>query len=225
MLTYRTFIAIEVPAEIRRQIRAHIDELRATFPGARASWSRADNLHLTLKFLGDVAVSRIDGLSQACAQAARKVDRFELLMAGSGTFPPHGKPKVLWLGVGYAGFGYAGVPPASTQSRTPPSAMRAGAETIPATTENPLLSLHAAIEDSCAAAGFAREARPYHPHLTIARLREAKESRELADYHRQQNLLDLAFTVSEIVLFKSELSSKGSKHTDLSHCSLGSPDL
>jgi 2'-5' RNA ligase len=219
MESYRTFIAIELPAEVRGQIKVYIDQLRAQFPAARASWSREDNLHLTLKFLGDVEVSRIDGLAQACAQAARQVDRFELLMAGGGTFPPHGKPKVLWLGVGYAGVGYAGVPPAaSSRSRTSPSA-------ISAEHENPLLSLHTHIEDSCAAAGFAREARSFHPHLTIARIREAKDSRELADYHRQKDLPPQTFTVSEVVLFRSELSSKGSKHTALSHCSLGSPDL
>src|SRR5215471_13615804 len=109
MQTYRIFIAIEVPAEIRRQIAAYVDQLRGLFSDVRASWSREDNLHLTLKFLGDVELLRIDSLSQACADAARKLGPFELAISGGGTFPPHGKPKVLWLGVGYAG-----VPPAST---------------------------------------------------------------------------------------------------------------
>jgi 2'-5' RNA ligase len=210
MQTYRTFIAIEVPEEIRREIRAYIDQLRAAFPDVRASWSREDNLHLTLKFLGDVEVSRIDSLSQACANAARDIDRFELAISSCGTFPPHGKPKVLWLGIGYAG-----VPPAASPEA--PFTTRAKIERIPEATENPLVSLHAAIESTCAAVRFAREARPYHPHLTIARLREAKDSRALAERHRQSAFVSKAFVVSEIVLFRSELSSKGSKHTPLSH--------
>jgi len=204
MQTYRIFIAIEVPAEIRRQIAAYVDQLRGLFSDVRASWSREDNLHLTLKFLGDVEVSRIDSLSQACADAARKVDPFELLINGCGTFPSHGKPKVLWIRVGYAG-----VPPASA-SHAPAS-----------DTPEPLLSLHAAIENKCAAAGFAREARPYHPHLTIARIREAKDSRALADHHKQSGFPAQTFTVSDVVVFRSELSSNGSKHTALSHHRLG----
>jgi RNA 2',3'-cyclic 3'-phosphodiesterase len=213
MQTYRTFIAIEVPGEIRRQIRAYIDQLRAAFSDVRASWSREDNLHLTLKFLGDVEVSRIDSLSQACTHAARDVQRFELALTDCGTFPPHGKPKVLWLGIGYAGVS----PAASPEARASPSTTSAKIERIPEATENPLVSLHAAIERTCASAGFAREARPYHPHLTIARLREAKDSRALAERHRQSELAAKPFVVSEVVLFSSELSSHGSKHTPLSH--------
>jgi RNA 2',3'-cyclic 3'-phosphodiesterase len=200
MENYRTFIAIELPADIRRQLKAYVDQLRAAFPGVRASWSREDNLHLTLKFLGDVPVSRIDALSQACAQAAVKIDPFDLAISDCGTFPPHGKPKVLWIGVRYAG-----VAPAS--SSHPPIS----------DAQDPLHSLHTAIENGCAAAGFARESRPYHPHLTIARIREAKDARALAEYHQQCGFPTQTFAVSEVVVFRSELSSQGSQHTYLSH--------
>src|SRR5437588_2884593 len=99
MSTYRTFIAIEIPADIRRRIKEHIDQLRAAFPDVRASWTREDNLHLTLKFLGDVAVARIPALSDAVAAAAHEINPFDLIVSGCGAFPPHGRPKVLWLGV------------------------------------------------------------------------------------------------------------------------------
>ena len=184
-MTYRTFIAIELPPPIRRLLKDHIDKLRAQFPDVRASWSREDNLHLTLKFLGDVAVSRISDLSAACEEAAAGTNSFVLQIGGCGTFPPRGKPKVLWIGV-------------STNDA------------------HPLMLFHAAVEAACAARGFTREARTYHPHLTIARLREAKDSRALAERHRECDLTAQSFQVSEIVLFRSELSSKGSKHTPLS---------
>jgi 2'-5' RNA ligase len=199
MENYRTFIAIELPADIRLQIKTYVDQLRSAFPGVRASWSREDNLHLTLKFLGDVPVSRIDDLSQACAEAAGKVDPFELAISGCGTFPPHGKPKVLWIGVRYAGV------PSASGSLAPTS-----------DTRDPLVSLHLTIESGCAAAGFARESRPYHPHLTIARIREARDSRALAEHHQQCSFAAQMFRVAEIVILRSELSSKGSKHTPLS---------
>ena len=186
--TYRIFIAIELPAAVRQGIKQHIDRLRRTFPEVRASWSREDNLHLTLKFLGDVLISQTPALSEACAKAARQSVPFELVVEGGGMFPPRGRPKVLWVGVS------------------------SGLEA----TQQPLLKLRESVEDACAAAGFAPEPRPYHPHLTIARLRESKDARALAEQHRQIGFLPEAYMVSEIVLFRSELSSKGSKHTPLS---------
>src|ERR1044071_3565408 len=143
--TYRTFIAIELPLDIRRRIKDHIDQIRSAFPQLRASWSREDNLHLTLKFLGEIPVTRINALSAACSEAIKQIEPFDLIIKGCGSFPPHGKPKVLWIGI---------------------EEVDVGAETTH------LRRLHAAIEDSCAAQGFEREARRYHPHLTIARMRE-----------------------------------------------------
>jgi 2'-5' RNA ligase len=205
MSTYRTFIAIELPAGVRQDIKQHIDRLRQAFPEVRASWSREDNLHLTLKFLGDVPVSRISTLSEACANAARQSASFELVVKGCGMFPPHGRPKVLWVGI---------------QGRGPDSA--SSQVLLSGNSQSPLMLLHTSIEDACAAAGFAPEARPYHPHLTIARLRESKDARALAEQHEQIGFPEHAFTVSEIILFRSELSSQGSKHTALSLHQLGS---
>src|SRR2546421_9354722 len=120
--SYRTFIAIEIPAEIRRRIKEHIDQLRAAFPDVRASWTREDNLHLTLKFLGEVPVARIPALSDAVTEAAHEINPFDLIVSGCGTFPPRGRPKVLWIGVHTesAGIlpafspGSAGIQPASS---------------------------------------------------------------------------------------------------------------
>jgi 2'-5' RNA ligase len=198
MSTYRTFIAIEIPLDVRRRIKEHIDQLRAIFPDVRASWTREDNLHLTLKFLGNVPVAHIPALSNAVAEATHETKPFDLSISGCGTFPPHGRPKVLWIGC-------ADVPSASSHS----------------TSHLALSSLHAALEDRCAVAGFEREPRSYHPHLTIARLRESKGSRALAEHHKQHGLPAQTFTVSELVVFRSELSSKGSKHTALARHELG----
>ena len=193
MQTYRTFVAIELPLGIRRRIIEHSDQLRAALPQVRASWSREPSLHLTIKFLGDVPVTRIPALSDACREATRQVEPFDLLVKGCGAFPPHGKPKVLWIGIEDA---------IADHSR--------------------LQQLHGAIENSCAAHGFDREARRYHPHLTIARIREARDTRALAERHQQTMFASQRFPVSEFVVFRSELSSQGSKHTPLSRHELGS---
>ncbi len=95
----RTFIAIELPHELRGRVAAHIAQLRQALPHVAASWNREENLHLTLKFLGDVPFEKIEELSNAVAVAASQIKTFQLTVAGGGTFPPRGKPNVLWIGI------------------------------------------------------------------------------------------------------------------------------
>ena len=78
-----------------------------------------------------------------------------------------------------------------------------------------LAELQQHIEDECARKGFAREQKSYHPHLTIARLRRPEGARRLADLHNSMEFETPAFTVSEIVLMKSELGPHGSHYTPL----------
>ena len=97
--SWRLFIAIELPARIRDTIGEHITRLREACPDVRASWTREENLHLTLKFFGEVAANRVDTLSQALMRAAAHTTEFDLVIEGCGVFPPHGKPNVLWIGI------------------------------------------------------------------------------------------------------------------------------
>lgn len=100
MDTCRTFIAIELPEDLRARIVQHIARLRGQLPAVRASWSREENLHLTLKFLGNVPVANVPKVSDAVERATKAISAFELTLAGCGTFPPHGPPSVLWIGAG-----------------------------------------------------------------------------------------------------------------------------
>jgi 2'-5' RNA ligase len=188
---YRTFIAIEIPGDLRTRITQHIARLRSEYPDVRASWTRTENLHLTLKFLGNVSLDRIGGITTATEAAARSATEFKVSIGGVGIFPPAGRPNVLWIGI------------ADASGR--------------------LSDLYDALEDHCAETGFPREARAYHPHLTIARLRNKGGSRALAESHRQIGFPSQTFTVSELVVFRSELLSEGSKHTALSRHQLSRP--
>jgi 2'-5' RNA ligase len=69
--TYRIFIAIELPRELRGRISQHINALRQDLPEVRASWPREENLHLTVKFLGDVPLADIPKLSTAIESVTR----------------------------------------------------------------------------------------------------------------------------------------------------------
>ncbi len=181
---WRIFIAIELPSVVRQKLKAHIDGLRSTLPQVRASWSREDNLHLTLKFLGDIPVAKVEALAQAAQRAASKVEPFEIVVGGCGAFPPKGQPRVLWIGI------------EGTSGR--------------------LTELHQALEDECANAGFPHEERPFHPHLTIARIRTPPDSRHLAAVHKETRFEPETVFASELAVIRSELRSGGSRHTVVS---------
>ncbi|MBC7931587.1 MAG: RNA 2',3'-cyclic phosphodiesterase [Rubrivivax sp.] len=96
---WRVFCAIDLPEEVKSRVAAHVARLREAFPRVRASWERPEKLHLTVKFVGDVEIARVEQLSRSAGRAAASVEPFELTIAETGAFPPHGAPRVLWLGV------------------------------------------------------------------------------------------------------------------------------
>ena len=77
-------------------------------------------------------------------------------------------------------------------------------------------ALQKKFEDECAAEGFENENRAYRPHLTIARLRRPEGARHLADAHLNMQFEPIEIDLKEIVVFRSELSPKGSKYTVIS---------
>ena len=95
----RVFCAVELPEEIRAAVVAHAARLRREFPDARASWARPEGLHITLKFIGEVEAARVESLSNAAGAAVEGLKPFRLSIEESGTFPPRGAARVLWLGV------------------------------------------------------------------------------------------------------------------------------
>lgn len=93
----RTFIAIEIPAEIKKEMAKVQDELKRS--GADAGWTRPEGIHLTLKFLGEVPETKIEEIKNALVRAAEATSRFRLKIAGAGAFPNPKNPRVVWLGV------------------------------------------------------------------------------------------------------------------------------
>jgi len=93
------FVAIELPEKTREKLSAHARGLRESVPAAQASWSRPENIHLTLKFVGEITKDRAAKLSEATARAAEHSDPFRIEIAGTGAFPNRGVPRVLWIGL------------------------------------------------------------------------------------------------------------------------------
>jgi RNA 2',3'-cyclic 3'-phosphodiesterase len=84
--------------------------------------------------------------------------------------------------------------------------------------------LQARLEDESSKAGFQKEARPFNPHLTLARLRKPTHARTLAAVHQELKFEPAEIAVSELLVIRSELSSEGSKYTVVSRHSLGLSD-
>ncbi|MDE2335267.1 MAG: RNA 2',3'-cyclic phosphodiesterase [Rhodospirillales bacterium] len=87
----RLFVALELPWELRERLAA----LGGGVPGAR--WVPAENLHLTLRFIGEVPPFRAEEVDHALA--ALRARRFTLTIAGIGTFAKAGRETMLWAGV------------------------------------------------------------------------------------------------------------------------------
>ena len=95
MSASRLFVAFELPSSVREDLGRVADRLQRT--GARVSWTRPDSMHVTLKFLGDVAVAAIPDLEAALGSL--RFEPFDLRVEGLGYFPPRGRPRVLWAGI------------------------------------------------------------------------------------------------------------------------------
>jgi 2'-5' RNA ligase len=94
----RLFIAIPIPSEIRNKISKQI-LTNPTFLRSRIRWVSENNLHITLKFLGEIPVSKIPFLKEAIRATSDKTDPFEISLSNSGVFPNRQTPRVIWIGI------------------------------------------------------------------------------------------------------------------------------
>ena len=97
--SWRVFCAIGLEVSVRASLMRQIKRLRESVPHAQASWSRKENIHLTLKFLGEIQTSRLGKLSNGTARAVADFPPFQITLEETGVFPKHGTPRVLWIGV------------------------------------------------------------------------------------------------------------------------------
>lgn len=182
--SWRVFCAIDLSVGVRASLVRQINRLREAVPGAQASWSREENIHLTLKFLGEIQTSRLNNLSNAAARAVADFSRFQITLEETGVFSKHGSPQVLWIGI-------------KDES-------------------GKLAEFHERLEKACAREGFAREERPFHPHLTIARLRKPQGARTLAAAHKEMRFEPAVVAVAELLVIRSQTSGAGSRFTVIS---------
>ena len=99
MGSLRVFIAIEFPQSLQDSIERQTARLRQTLGDQIIRWVQPQNLHLTLKFIGEISTSHLEFLKQLVAQEGASHRAFELQVGGLGSFPNAQKPSILWAGL------------------------------------------------------------------------------------------------------------------------------
>jgi 2'-5' RNA ligase len=95
MPSIRSFIAIELPTDIRDCLELIINRLKPSAGDVR--WVKADAIHLTLKFLGEVEEGRIPDIAACIEHCVQGIPPFTLALRGLGAFPGDNSPQVIWI--------------------------------------------------------------------------------------------------------------------------------
>ena len=194
MRTMRTFIAVNIPVDIKQNLQEEIDRLRALIRGENVRWVRPEGIHLTLKFLGEISDSSLGEIHQALEREIDKHPTCTLCVGGFGCFPNRRSPRVLWIGI--------------TEDK------------------GTLAQVQSSIHEKLVPLGFEKEERPFHPHLTLGRVRRNVSKSDLNQLQDAVNEFVVGqigkFEVREIHLIESILKPSGAEYSTLGEYTLGS---
>jgi len=93
----RAFVALELSPEIKQAIAEYLQPLRKLSDKVR--WVKPENIHLTLKFLGDTPTKQIEAISGTLEEISHHYAPISVEIAGAGSFPNSRRPRVLWIGL------------------------------------------------------------------------------------------------------------------------------
>jgi 2'-5' RNA ligase len=191
--TIRSFIAIELPEEVKTGLQQLQTEL--TLPQySFVKCVAPEGMHLTLKFLGNISAQKMTEITRVMEQSSQGVSPFQLQITEVGAFPNMKRPRVLWVGIKGE--------------------------------VDKLVDWQQRIDNGLVPLGFAKEARPFTPHLTLARLRDNCSPGDIlhlgeiiASSHVE---VDYKFTVNSLNLMKSQLLPTGAVYSSLAEIKLRS---
>ena len=173
-MSKRLFIAVDISDDARTLAADLIVTLRKEFPARGVSWVRPENLHITIKFLGDTdeqteakLIETLDRITSTCIS-------FKLQLSS---------PEVLG-------------------KRVMSIAVKGDSATV--------FSLEMVIDTECERLGFKREGRRFHPHITLARVRDPKAVASIAQEFRQLQITPVEFKVKNLTLYESRHAPGGS---------------
>ena len=182
----RSFVAIELPEEVRKGLARLRDELERD-EHRFVKWVDPGGMHLTLKFLGNIPSKRVTEVTGAMEEATHGISPFHLEISGLGAFPGLKQVRVFWVGIGGD--------------------------------VDKLSKLQQTIDAALAALGFAKEERPFVPHLTLARIRQGASPSERRSFGElvDSTIFEEKYPVEveAVNLMKSQLTPVGAVYTRL----------
>lgn len=92
----RAFIAIELPANIKDSVLKIQDKLKIALP--KVSWVKPENLHFTLKFLGEISDKQQESINQIIREVAGTITDFKIKLESLGAFPNVSRARIIWVG-------------------------------------------------------------------------------------------------------------------------------
>ncbi len=96
----RLFIAVAVPLDVRKEIERAQGQLRRSAPPGAIRWTRPEQFHVTLKFLGEVPSALVAALEQSVSKVCSNCPAMQLSASCIGFFPSAQRPRVIWAGAG-----------------------------------------------------------------------------------------------------------------------------
>ncbi len=99
MSVIRAFIAIDLPSEIQDCLEKVTGQLKEQMGDAPVRWAAPQNIHLTLKFLGDVSINNLEVLTDMLQAEAASQQAMVISIGGLGAYPKVRRPRVIWVGV------------------------------------------------------------------------------------------------------------------------------
>lgn len=184
----RAFLALPRDRMWVESTRGLVERLRSTLP--KASWTKPESWHLTLKFLGDVPRSRLETFGEELASACAEAVAGEIVADGPVVFPPRGEARVLGLGF-------------SSNEALASVALVAQAA-----------------DRAAQALGVAPEKREFRPHVTLARLRDRWPAEAIASFRETAGSWTFPpWQARSCVLYESRLEPAGAVHTPLAEWS------
>jgi 2'-5' RNA ligase len=99
MAGIRSFVAIELPDDVRAALANLQRDLKAQAPPKAVRWARPESIHLTLQFLGDVAPNQVEAIADALRGVCADRTPFTFQLREVGVFPNPNQPRVVWAGI------------------------------------------------------------------------------------------------------------------------------
>jgi len=95
----RAFIAVQLPDDVKAELDRVSRSLASQIGPGAVRWVKPDRIHLTLRFLGDTAVSQLPEIAGRLDQITARQTSFVLELGGLGCFPNRRRPRVIWVGL------------------------------------------------------------------------------------------------------------------------------